>query len=83
MKKQHVILPRDQDEVIQLRSGVDFRQPNQRDPCEPKPEYGDLSGLANLAGAAAYQQQQMQNQLSGAIQNPLFGSLGVFGRSVQ
>ena len=32
MKKQHVILPHDQDEVIQLRSGVDFREKLQSPP---------------------------------------------------
>ena len=31
MKKQHVILSHDKDEVIQLRSGVDFREnPNKK-----------------------------------------------------
>ncbi len=43
------------EKTIVLRPTVDYRDPNQRDPCKPKPDYSGFETSAFLGNLAAQQ----------------------------
>lgn len=59
------------EETIVLKIGVDYRDPNQRDPYKPKPDYSGYDALASLGSLAA--QQSAAGQLFNQGQQGQFG----------